>query len=51
MVSLIENYQEIKMELLPYLKDMRHQIRKNLGCLDYLKEMYDNNKIMLFNES
>lgn len=37
MVSLIENFQEIKMELLPYLKDMRHQIKKNLGCLDYFK--------------
>lgn len=26
-------------------------IKKNVGCVDFLKEMYDNNKNMLYNES
>ena len=30
---------------------MLHQISQNVGCVDFLKEMYDNNKNMLFNES
>jgi inositol 1,4,5-triphosphate receptor type 1/inositol 1,4,5-triphosphate receptor type 3 len=29
---------------------MIHHIKKNVGCIDFLKEMYDNNKTMLYNE-
>jgi hypothetical protein len=25
-------------------------MNKNIGCIDFLREMYDNNKAMLFNE-
>jgi inositol 1,4,5-triphosphate receptor type 1/inositol 1,4,5-triphosphate receptor type 3 len=28
-----------------------HHLKKNVGCIDFLKEMYDNNKTMLFNEA
>ena len=30
---------------------MLQHIKKNVGCVDFLKEMYDNNKNMLYNES
>ena len=26
-----------------------HHISENVGCIDFLKEMYDNNKNMLYN--
>ena len=28
-----------------------HHIQINVGCIDFLKEMYDNNKAMLYNET
>lgn len=28
-----------------------HHLKQNVGCIDFLKEMYDNNKTMLFNEA
>lgn len=30
---------------------MLQHVQKNVGCVDFLKEMYDNNKNMLYNES
>jgi hypothetical protein len=51
LVCLIENYQDIKLELIPHLGEMRHHIQKNLGCIDFMKEIYDNNKNMLYNET
>lgn len=29
---------------------MIHHIQKNIGCIDFLKEMYDNNRNMLYND-
>ena len=30
---------------------MIHHLSSNVGCVDFLKEIYDNNKIMLYNET
>lgn len=51
MVSLIWNFQNIKPSLIPYIPSISHHLKKNVGCIDFLKEMYDNNKTMLFNEA
>ena len=50
-VSLIENFNQIKSLLQWHIPKMIHHIKKNVGCIDFLKEMYDNNKTMLYNES
>ncbi len=51
LVGLVWNYQNIKLELIPYVPHIVHHITKNVGCIDLLKEMYDNNKNMLYNEA
>lgn len=51
MVSIIENNQSVKLTLIQYIPCIKHHIKKNVGCIDFLKEMYDNNKNMLFNET
>lgn len=51
LVSLIWNFQNIKPSLIPYIQIISHHLKKNVGCIDFLKEMYDNNKTMLFNEA
>ena len=51
LVSLIWNFQNIKPTLIHYIPRMSHHLKQNVGCIDFLKEMYDNNKTMLFNES
>jgi hypothetical protein len=51
MVSLIWNFQNIKPSLIPYIPMISHHLKRNVGCIDFLKEMYDNNKTMLFNEA
>lgn len=51
LVSLIWNFQPIKPMLIKYIPLVSHHIKKNVGCIDFLKEMYDNNKTMLFNEN
>lgn len=33
-----------------FIPQIMHHIKKNVGCIDFLKEMYDNNKTMLYNE-
>lgn len=43
------NYQNIKLELIEYVPHIVHHITRNVGCIDFLKEMYDNNKNMLYN--
>lgn len=50
LVSLIWNYQNIKATLIPYIPLVQHHLKKNVGCIDFLKEMYDNNKTVLFNQ-
>lgn len=50
-VALIENFNEIKVMMVNEIPKMLHHIKKNVGCVDFLKEMYDNNKNMLYNES
>jgi hypothetical protein len=50
LVGLIWNYQDIKLELMPFTPYIRHHINANVGCIDFLREMYDNNKNLLFNE-
>jgi hypothetical protein len=49
-VSLIWNFQDIKPSLIQYIPRISHHLKKNVGSIDFLKEMYDNNKAMLFNE-
>jgi hypothetical protein len=49
-VSLIENFNQIKALMQWNIPKMIHHIKKNVGCIDFLKEMYDNNKTMLYNE-
>ena len=49
-MSLIWNFQVIKPSLICYIPRISHHLLKNVGCIDFLKEMYDNNKTMLFNE-
>jgi inositol 1,4,5-triphosphate receptor type 1/inositol 1,4,5-triphosphate receptor type 3 len=49
LVSLIWNFQDIKPSLIPYLPYISHHLKQNVGSIDFLKEMYDNNKTMLFN--
>lgn len=51
MVSIIENNQSVKLTLMEYIPRIKHHIKSNVGCVDFLKEMYDNNKNMLFNET
>lgn len=51
MVSIIENNQSVKLILMQYIPRIKHHIRSNVGCIDFLKEMYDNNRNMLFNET
>ncbi len=50
-VSLIENFNEIKVIMVNEIPKLIQHIKKNVGCVDFLKEMYDNNKNMLYNES
>lgn len=49
-VGLIENHQEIKPKIYPYLPIMMNHLPYNIGCIDLLREIYDNNKNMLYNE-
>ena len=48
-VSLIENFNQIKALMQGFIPKLMHHIKKNVGCIDFLKEMYDNNKTMLYN--
>ena len=50
-VSLIENFNQIKALMQWHIPKLIHHIKKNVGCIDFLKEMYDNNKTMLYNEA
>ncbi len=50
-VSLIENFNQIKSLMQWHIPKMIHHIKRNVGAIDFLKEMYDNNKTMLYNES
>ena len=49
-MSLIWNNQHLKPTLIGYLPYIQHHLRKNVGSIDFLKEMYDNNKTLLFNQ-
>lgn len=51
LVSLTWNYQPVKVALSAFVPRLTHHIVSNVGCIDFLKEMYDNNKGMLFNEN
>ena len=33
-----------------HIPKLIHHMERNVGCIDFLKEMYDNNKSMLYNE-
>lgn len=50
LVGLIENHQEMKSKILGVLPQMIRHISHNIGVIDLLKEMYDNNKSMLYND-
>lgn len=50
-MSLIWNFQNIKPSLIQYIPQLFPHLKKNVGCIDFFKEMYDNNKAMLFNET
>lgn len=49
-VGLIENHQEMKPKIIPYMPIILKHLKKNIGCIDLLRELYDNNKNMLYNE-
>lgn len=51
MVSLVWNNEHVKPTLISYLPEIQHHIKKNVGSIDFLKEMYDNNKTLLFNQN
>lgn len=51
LVSLIWNYQDIKPSLIKFVPQLFPHLKQNVGCIDFFKEMYDNNKAMLFNEA
>lgn len=50
LISIIENNQDVKLTLIEHIPKMIHHVQKNLGCIDFLKEMYDNNRNMLYND-
>ncbi len=50
-MGLIENSNQIKIEMQLYIPSMMNHLKFNVGLIDFLKEMYDNNKTMLFHES
>ena len=50
LVSLVWNNEHVKPTLIGYLPAIQHHLRKNVGSIDFLKEMYDNNKTLLFNQ-
>ena len=39
----------MKIQLVNHIPKIIHHVKKNIGCIDFLKEMYDNNKNMLYN--
>ena len=51
LVSLVWNNEHVKPTLISYLPEIQHHIKKNVGSIDFLKEMYDNNKTLLFNQN
>ena len=51
LVGLIENHQEMKSKVIGRLPEMMNHLSKNIGLIDLLKEMYDNNKNMLYNDA
>ena len=51
LVSLVWNNEHVKTTLISYLPEIQHHIKKNVGSIDFLKEMYDNNKTLLFNQN
>ena len=50
LVSLVWNNENVKPTLIPYLPYIQHHLRQNVGSIDFLREMYDNNKTLLFNQ-
>ncbi len=50
LMSLVWNDRDVEPTLIGYLPYIQHHLRKNLGSIEFLKEMYDNNKILLFNQ-
>lgn len=41
----------MKPKIVPYLPYFLKHMNQNVGCIDLLKELYDNNKNMLYNET
>ena len=48
-VSVIENFNQLKAIMQWHIPKMMHHIKGNVGCIDFLRDMYDNNKTMLYN--
>lgn len=50
LTNIIANNQDNKLELLPHIEPMKVHLPHNVGVIDFFKELYDNNKNMLYNE-
>lgn len=50
LTNIITNNQDNKLEMLPHIEPMKVFLAYNVGVIDFFKEMYDNNKNMLYNE-
>ena len=51
LVSIIENNQDVKLGMIEHIPRMIPHVQKNIGCIDFLREMYDNNRNMLYNDT
>ena len=51
MTGIIVNNQENKLEIENYVEGMKLHLKYNVGAIDFFKEIYDNNKNMLYNEN
>lgn len=50
LTNIIINNQDNKLEMLPYVEPMKAHLPYNVGVIDFFKELYDNNKNLLYNE-
>ena len=51
LTGLIINNQESKLQIEKYVGPMKNHLEYNVGAIDFFKEMYDNNKNMLYNQN
>jgi hypothetical protein len=49
LTNIIINNQDNKLEMINYVEPMKAHLQFNVGVIDFFKELYDNNKNMLYN--